>query len=171
MTDDELAALPAEAVAELWRERGARLEDDLLFRWQALSHILACRAAFESGDKRAFMDAIDTCARWQIVIPPWAASAFSGGYAKVRSLKSGSWDDVFGRPFAKGIHLQRSRKRREVGPAVYLAVEEVRRKDPNLAIDDGLFESIGRRFNIGKTLANELYYQWKHRIEPSAAKN
>ena len=73
-----------------------------------------------------------------------------------------SWDDVLGRPYRKGIHHEARRKRRQYRKVVYDRILEIKKAEPDTAIDGALFERVGRELGIGgKTLVEEYYYSVK----------
>ena len=90
-------------------------------------------------------------------IPPWAAKAYIVRFRKVLHLEADSWDAAFGRPYPKGLHLAKARRRRELRFRVYGRVRDLT-KD-GTALDERLFERVGDEFEIGKTLCNDLYYE------------
>jgi len=50
------------------------------------------------GDKRALIRTIVTCSQFNVKLPAWARKAIVEAYLSIPK----SWDDVFGRPIAKG---------------------------------------------------------------------
>lgn len=120
------------------------------------------RARFEAGDKNALLGAVRTCAQHGLVMPDWLASAFIRGYDQVLNLRTGSWDDAFGKPIPKGAHLAALRKKRAKTPAVWLAIQDAKRQ--GCAIDMKLFDEIGARLGLGKTLVAEYFYGTKKKL-------
>lgn len=116
------------------------------------------RANFEGGNERALMLAIRNCAEYGVPLPEWVSAAYIKAYDAVSGAAVKSWDDVFGAPYPKGTQLAALRKRRRLRFAVRSAVAEILREHPQTPIDEALFERVGERFNIGKTLASDLYY-------------
>jgi hypothetical protein len=137
------------------------------YRWDALHVVDNLKGRFETGDRRALLAAIRECANHDLPMPDWVAAAFIRAYDNVHQMRLGSWDDAFGRPYPKGFHLAKARRRQQIGPAVWMAVKVIRDEEPETPIDEGLFERVGAKLGIGKTLANELYYRWKPRLELS----
>lgn len=137
--------------------------------WMAHQSLEMDQKSYEAGDMLALMRAINTCAVNEIVIPEWAAAAFSNGFRAVVTGRSGSWDDAFGRPHPKGTHLNAIRKRRALDGAVYWTAYHILEDNPEMPIDEHLFEIVGNKFAIGKTLAAELYYQYKNKISTVSA--
>lgn len=114
---------------------------------------------FKAGDGFSLLLAIRVCANHDLPLPDWAARAYIARFDKVLTCRVGSWDDAFRRPFRKGLHLGRARSRRGLRVAVLNRVREILASEPETPIDDGLFEHVGAEFDIGKTLANKLYYE------------
>lgn len=113
---------------------------------------------FEKGDKGALLAAVRICANHDLPLPPWASKAYIAAYDKVLNYRVGSWDDAFGRPFEKGKHLASLRKRRSNRSKVWLAVRHAVEHEGR-AIDESLFEDVGKALGFGKTLVSELYYK------------
>ena len=84
-------------------------------------------------------------------------------FDKVLNLRVKSWDEAFGAPLPKGARLQDRRRHRELGPAVWLEVRQLLNSLSPPAIDEALFEQVGQKFGIKKTLAQEIYYEWQRR--------
>ncbi|QKD03463.1 hypothetical protein [Mesorhizobium loti] len=128
---------------------------------RALEFLPELEKLFAAGDKYALMQAISQCALYDLVLPRWAAEAFLEGYYSVLNLRSASWDEAFGRPYKKGFHLDKAKVRRSARLEVFLAVGRIRAREPNTPIDDHLFERVGQECNVGRSLANQLYYEHK----------
>lgn len=138
--------------------------DDILmspgFRWSMAQRVLDRRSQIDGGDGRALLESIRDCGEYQLTIPPWLAALFSQAIRKVAAYEARSWDDVFGKPHPKSIRLEDQAARHRLGPVVAYAVLRAHRDDLK-PLDDGLFEEIGERFNIGKTKCSELYRDFK----------
>ncbi len=143
---------------------GKRLDPDTpLFQWYALQELEQLRERYESGDKYALMLTIRLCANHGMVLPEWAAGAYIKAFDTVNGYRSKSWDEVLGNPLPKGANLNAKKKKRELQFAVLLDVQELSKDNP---IDESLFERVGAKFNIGKTLASEYYYSIKGKLIP-----
>ena len=127
-----------------------------LYQRYAEPQLEANRGRFEAGDQMSLFAAIRICANHDLPLPRWAAMAFIRGYDEVLNCRAGSWDAAFGKPYPKGEHLRSRRLRRENLFAVRLAVDDLHSKGSPK--DEAMFESIGEKLGIGKTLAMELYY-------------
>jgi hypothetical protein len=106
---------------------------------------------YEAGDKAALMRMIVVCAISGWIIPKWATDIIEGatGFAAWGEIKS--WDEVFGKP----IRRKQARKWM-LGERVYLEVLDAHCRGK--AIDDLLFERVGKKLKIGgKTKVKELY--------------
>jgi|CXWL01.1.fsa_nt_gi hypothetical protein len=115
-----------------------------------------------AGDTQALMKCMDFCCTKKLVIPNWAAEAFSEGYTKVSNHEARSWDTVFGKPH-KGKHLNEQRCD-EDKQLIHKCVRElINQGDP---IDEGLFEKVGKRFRSQGREIRDIYYEKEHqRIE------
>ncbi|WP_347275778.1 hypothetical protein [Candidatus Kuenenia sp.] len=129
-------------------------------QWNALQQLDIFEEAYKK-DKFYLMQAIGVCAAHHLPLPLWAAKAYIEGYNKIADAKSKSWDEVFGRPYPKGTHLATLRKEKMFKRAVYNEISRIKKSQPDIAIDDGLFEKVGKKFGIGKTTASEYYYDIK----------
>lgn len=157
----------AEALAEHQRvlENDASRSDSEpnlpLYQWAACHDLEHLQKAFAGGDKFALMRAIRICANHDLPMPEWTSKAYIKAYDAVVNAREKSWDVVFGPPYPKGANLSALRKRRMLMFAVRNRVSEIRKAEPAIAIDEGLFARVGKEFNIGKTLAAEYYYHAK----------
>jgi hypothetical protein len=124
-----------------------------IYEWHTARHLLELRARFEAGDKGVILRAVAECARMDKVMPEWLVQAFLTAWRDVIHYKAKSWDEVFGRAHPKGMNLRAARKKWTLKYAVQNAVNEESKK--GRSINDELFAEIGKRFNIGVTLAKE----------------
>jgi hypothetical protein len=108
----------------------------------------------EEGKRLALTDAIRRCAIRKLPLPDWAADAFVDCYNKVMGYQVSSWDDVFGNPLPKGMRRAKARLLKERALCIVRRINEEHTN--GRAIDDLLFEEVGARFRIGKTLCQEL---------------
>ncbi|HET7831818.1 MAG TPA: hypothetical protein VFK88_02525 [Gallionella sp.] len=134
------------------------------FQWAALRKLDDYEKNFVA-DGYWLMTAIRTCANHDLPLPEWAAKAYIKAYDTVNNARAKSWDAVFGNPFPKGRHLNADRKRRMLTFAVWNEVTKMLSMKPNTALDEGLFETVGKKFAIGKTLASEYYYTAKNLLQ------
>lgn len=126
-------------------------------QWAALQDLKQSEEKFNKGDGWALMRAICACARCSLPLPDWAAKAYLRAYYKVVGCEEKSWDAVFGEPYPKGTNLNALKKKRELKFEVFNTIIDAVKRDPGTAIDSQLFEDVGKKFNIGKTLAEEYY--------------
>jgi hypothetical protein len=118
--------------------------------------VFKMRIAFEKGDHVALMEAIARCMMYGVPIPNWAASAFCAGYQAIGRLEANSWDDVFGKPHAKGKHLKHKALRLKKREQVYHRIRELHAE--GRAIDDELFERVGKELGVGgRTTCKGIY--------------
>jgi hypothetical protein len=175
---------------EEWQKKGA-VGRGPLFRWVGAQKLKELFEIYRTSKKPALIiEALYICSINSLPMPRWCERGYLAAYREVRQFKAESWDDVFGRPHKKGIHLDRAQLEREKSLGVYLRIKHV--KEGNLfgnreqemvegipvrylngrikwfnpsAIGEKLFERIGKEFNVGKTLAEEYYYKWKIKLE------
>ena len=138
-----------------------------VFQAAALEGIERCRIAFdESGDSYSLLLAIRICANHDIVIPEWLARAYIKRFDTVHNARAKSWDDVFGKPYPKGVHLDAVRRRRQLRLEVLHYVKDLKAREPDTPTDKALFERVAEAFGIGTTQAETLYYQAKRIMPP-----
>lgn len=125
------------------------------------------RKRYEAGDDASLLDAIRICAIHGLQLPAWCAQEYLNKYRKVIHFKARSWDEAFGAAHPKNINLAAHEKKRRLSIAVWLEIRGIRDANPQKAIDAELFEKVGKKFHIGKTLTEEYYYAAKALFEPS----
>jgi hypothetical protein len=125
-------------------------------RQRAIDLHEASRVRFDKGDKSAILEAVFVAANCNMKLPNWAADAFEKYYYEAVELEMHkSWDEVFGPPMPKGVHVGK-----KLADGIrwdlhsYIKVEH----EDGIPLGDGLFEAAGRAFGVSKTKANELYY-------------
>lgn len=124
-----------------------------------------CRAEYEAGNKVALMQAIHVCGIDRIPLPDWVASAYSRCFESVRMARAKSWDDVFGKPFPKGSNLIAIHKRRKHQWDLVNRIRLIRESEPGTALDAALFERVGKEFGLGRSLAQDYYYEAKQHAD------
>jgi hypothetical protein len=146
------------AQRQWWEDNPDTLQGPLWW-WVGIRHLEGLRYAYENGDGVALLDAVHVCAFRGLPMPAWCAQAFISGYRGVIHFKKRSWDAAFGTPHKKSTHLAANAKKHRLKMAVYMEVLAIRKREPGTAIDAQLFERVGKKFHVGKTLAEEYYYQ------------
>lgn len=130
-------------------------------QWVGLNQLGHLEDLYREGEKFALMQAIRECARCDLAMPRWVSKAYIRAFDDILNYKSKDWNEVFGSPLKKGANLNALRNQRMLQFDVYLAVCDILNSSPRQPIDIGLFEKVGERFNIGKTLAQKYYYSAK----------
>ncbi len=113
------------------------------------------------GDRYWVLRAIKICADSQLTLPNWSAQAYIEGYDIVCKHKAMSWDFAFGHPHPKGMHSNALKNRDEKGFEVWKEINSILIKNQDIPIDEALFEQVGKKFGLGKTLTSDYYYFWK----------
>lgn len=119
----------------------------------------ACEALFLSGNKWALMQVINLCAQESKPLPAWAAAAYMEAFKKVQTKEVKSWDDVFGAVLLKGQHRNSLHKKNTKMWELYNYAQQLLNEKPSTPVDLSFFDGIGKRFNVGRTLASEYYYE------------
>ena len=143
------------------------MTEDEIFDEFHRQEIEQCRIQFEGGESRALLSALYHCAMRDFPMPDWLSRAFLRAYREGIHYKVRSWDDVFGSPSPKGKNLELARVRRTQIFEVYLCVRGIIDREPNTAIDQGLFERVGKELGISWSTVKNLYYA---KDAPRAAK-
>jgi hypothetical protein len=110
---------------------------------------------FDNGDKSALLYAIYHCLLMKRPLPEWLPLAFLHTYEARARFEIRSWDEVFGRPVPKGMHLETEKRNAELRPLIIRRVQALRSEKP---IDKPLFETVGKEFGISGTTVSEIYY-------------
>ena len=96
-------------------------------------------------------------------VPRWCAMGYLTAFRDVIQYRAKSWDDVFGKPHNKGVHLEAKREHREKSFLVYYRIKDILGTEPETPIDGYLFERVGKNLGIGgKTKTETWYYEWKN---------
>ena len=141
------------------RANGAA-KDRTVFRMAARMRLKHLQGEVKrTGSGLDVLHAISVCAMNDVVIPEWLAIEFMARYRAVTHFRIASWDEAFGRPIRKGAHLSALRKARTKGPAVWLAVNELRRHGKG--ISKVLFAEVAKQLGLNTTLTETLYYRQK----------
>ena len=146
------------------------LDDPRSLNWQfaVAQGLKERRHAIENGSGFDVMDAIATCAKHGLSIPPWLNAAFAPRYGAVKSLRAKSWDapEAFGPPHPKGTHLAKLRRDEEAAPLVYYCVRKLLTENPDRPVDNLLFDDVadmlGHRRGLARTDCARLYYAHRH---------
>lgn len=111
-------------------------------------------------DNFYLMKAIAVCLKLDLPMPKWIKESFLDVFGQVSSLiiNKNSWDEVLGTPYPKGKHIKLSRELAHLPSKIYFECKSLKNKHSELAVDEYLFEQIGRKYGFGKTKASELYY-------------
>jgi hypothetical protein len=118
------------------------------------------RERFKAGDPAALLDAVDSCARAGMPMPPWLAEAFCERYARWARFEkeSATLDAAFNVKRPKKMHIGKRELREWLRPRVVFAVLRLHR-DGGAPIDQQLFDIVGEEFNISGGQASKIYYE------------
>jgi hypothetical protein len=125
-------------------------------------------SAYKMGNKDALILLIGMCGIAGWPIPKWAASIIVEAPSHAIFGRIRSWDEVFGKPHTpkKGTRLLEWQRRWHVFAEVQTAHSK------GEAIDDLLFERIGKKLGIGgRTKAKDLYAAARDEFELNKRRN
>jgi hypothetical protein len=134
-------------------------------QWRALQELDALEQRFLAGDRYALALALRDCAAHALPMPDWVADAYIRGFDAVHTYQADSWEQLFGPVIPKGKHLLKLRREFEQSIAVYLEVQRRHEQGGREPIDDALFESVGEKFDLGKTTVAKYYVEEKRRMD------
>jgi hypothetical protein len=150
------------AIYEKFRERGigALTDDD---RNRLVGTVdFPHRVNFENGDKRALLDVILACARKDLPLPAWANAAFGEAFWRSRRGKLKSWNEVFGKPYPGKSRKGAATEAR--GIDIWLEINRLHHHEGR-AIDEGLFELVGKKLGVGRrSTVSRLYWRFERAI-------
>jgi hypothetical protein len=136
-------------------------------QWRAMHELDALEVRFQGGEQYALAMALRDCANHALPMPPWVAAAYIKGFDLVHTYRADTWDVLFGAPIPKGKQQRKLREQFELAGAVWHEVQ--RRHDAGEAIDEELFEDVGKTLGIGKTVAKDYYALDKAEVEARLA--
>jgi hypothetical protein len=127
-------------------------------QWNSINNIKTCKKQYLDGDKGAALYALHLCMLDNLPPPKWVQKAFIQAYQTINSYNAKSWDEVFGRPYPKNTQLKARQKRRELSASVYHRISHKLSENPNIPIDEFLFQTVADELNLYKTQVSEYYY-------------
>lgn len=155
----------AQKAQEAWEAENRGIPHGPFWWWAAVIELRELRAQYEAGDNVALLDAVHICAMNGLPMPAWCAQNYLNKYRSVIGYKARTWDEAFGKAHPKNVQLSAKEKKRRLAGPVYLEVRRIRQAEPDTPIDASLFERVGKTFNIGKTLAEQYYYDRAKRAD------
>jgi len=108
---------------------------------------------YRAGKKEALIEAIAVCALMDVALPTWVREAI---IAACLESKPQSWDDVFGRPLAKGKSAAAKQRRNSIAMGVIGRVRELNSKGE--PIGPALFRKVGKEFGASGGTVSNIYY-------------
>jgi hypothetical protein len=120
---------------------------------------------FNGGDKQALLWAVMFPAREGKRVPEWAAKALARVLYDAAVGDFDSWDEAFGRIFARKKRTTMYKKAREM-LAAYNRVIELNREDPKAnPIGNILFAQVGEELSIGRNRVSQYYARVKNYLK------
>lgn len=125
--------------------------------WATAALLKAWRPDIEKGNGVIVLRALSVALTYGLKVPGWLTEAYRRCMRRFDQYEACGLDEAFrNQPLTQRERKKRQRHRHlleRVGDALCTAIEA----DPDRAIDPGLFEEVGERLGIGKTLCRELY--------------
>lgn len=113
-----------------------------------------------TGSGLDVLRAVSVCAMRDIVMPYWLSVEFLKRYRDATHARVAGWDEAFGRPWPKGVHLSTRRRARKYAPLVFKAVTALHSQGK--AISKELFADVAADLHLkNATLVEDLYYEEK----------
>jgi hypothetical protein len=107
---------------------------------------------YRGGEKRALIMTISMCSRFNLRLPAWAREAILKAYISPPK----SWDDIFGRPLAKGKGHKAVQRRQRIEMAVIGRVRELHAQGE--PIGPALFKKVGKEFDVSAGTIRDINY-------------
>jgi hypothetical protein len=119
---------------------------------------------YNEGNKHALLETIVYCNVRQIPLPSWVDEKFLQAKALLETGKLESWDEIFGKPYPKGM-TRTGAHTRSLATEIWIEVRQLHQQDPKkYPLAEGLFETVGRKLGkkvgrkLGKSTVSKLYY-------------
>jgi hypothetical protein len=115
------------------------------------------KRSFEAGDKSTLLWTIYACLDLGRPIPEWTRAAFLEAYEAADRFEIRSWEEVFGRPVPKSMHLQPNMRNAQLRWRVIERVQALRAEA--WKVNNDLFNQVAQDLKISSgALAREIYY-------------
>ncbi|MBI3528211.1 MAG: hypothetical protein HY067_09595 [Betaproteobacteria bacterium] len=137
-----------------------------LAQWQAARKVSEIEKRVEQGDSFALFWAIRFCSFHGIVLPPWLAQKYVECFDKIVNHEAKSWDEAFGRPFRKGLQIQKLKLGEKWRLLVWTTVIRERNNNSKLAIGPKLFEKVAKELKLGAPTVKKYYYETEKLLKP-----
>src|SRR5262249_15284543 len=86
----------------------------------------------------------------------WVTNALRDNFDRARNGEIESWEDVFGKPWGRGQRRAALTRRRQV--ELWWQIRTLREKE-GVAINNELFERVGKDFGLSRSVASRFYYE------------
>jgi hypothetical protein len=135
------------------------------------AYLKIAKKKIEEGNKEILLKAMHQCLIMKKPLPEWLRLAFVQAYQSAYPFEIHSWDEIFGPPHPKGAHLKTRKQHFGLRLPISSRVREL--AESGEKIDKGLFDKIGKEFNISGTTASTIYYDvrnWLRYVDLKSAK-
>ena len=119
-------------------------------------HILDMyKTIYEQGQRYSVIPALALCFSSNLEIPKWVKAGYLTALEQLYNGDHTTLDHALGMKRGRGKRGKSHKLSSDQEHKIYARVCELRQQ--GMAVDDSLFESVGKEFGIGKTLAKETY--------------
>jgi hypothetical protein len=120
---------------------------------------------FNAGDQQILLWEIHFSAREGEKVPGWAAKALAKIMYEAAAGKFDSWDEAFGRIFARKKRATMYKKAREMIAAYNRVIELNRENRKDNPIGNKLYEQVGEELRIGRNRVAEYYARVRNYVK------
>jgi hypothetical protein len=120
---------------------------------------------FNAGDQQILLWEIHFSAREGEKVPEWAAKALAKIMYEAATGKFDSWDEAFGRIFARKKRATMYKKAREMIAAYNRVIELNRENRKDNPIGNKLYEQVGEELCIGRNRVAEYYARVRNYVK------
>lgn len=118
---------------------------------------------YRAGDKAALLEVAMWAMHRDPDVPDDVARAFEKAVSDWRMGETRTLDKALGIERAKGWRQHDNKTRLQFTAAVYLEVKRLHEQE-GMPLDERTFDQAGRCWNVGGTVAKEMYYMMRERI-------
>jgi hypothetical protein len=131
-------------------------------QWLAYGQLADMQRQYEAGGNKPWQlfAAIHVCACHELPLPKWVVAVYSEGWARLQRFDVRTLAAAFGGEPLKDSKRAAVVKRRELAPRVFMRAVQLH-EDANWAIDDALWDQLGKELHIAPSAARDSYYLMK----------
>jgi hypothetical protein len=130
--------------------------------WPGLLELLSLddlKKRYEEGDKRALFFAVRKCVSCTepVKAPPWVEQEISIAIGLIGEASVKGWEDIFARMYPKGTRVENAHEQICRAPHAWKTARKLITEE-GYAVDQGLFDEVSKRMDLGARQVKEAYY-------------